>query len=76
VVFQRGRDGQNAEMETNKVLVRDFCKSALHLLRDGGECHIVHKTKAAFAHWNIAQLGCISVGNRVRAAACGCVMTW
>ena len=49
----KGRDGQNEEMERNKVLVRDFVASARHLLLRQGQIHINHKTKPPFNQWRI-----------------------
>lgn len=41
----RGQDGQNAEMDRNKELVRHFLANARFLLADHGEIHMNHKTK-------------------------------
>ena len=41
------RDGQNEEMDKNKqLLLQFFC---CHRVGAGGEIHILHKTKAAYA---------------------------
>eukprot|EP00639_Heterosigma_akashiwo_P013924 CAMPEP_0206365946 /NCGR_PEP_ID=MMETSP0294-20121207/3169_1 /ASSEMBLY_ACC=CAM_ASM_000327 /TAXON_ID=39354 /ORGANISM="Heterosigma akashiwo, Strain CCMP2393" /LENGTH=549 /DNA_ID=CAMNT_0053811937 /DNA_START=15 /DNA_END=1662 /DNA_ORIENTATION=+ len=52
-----GSDGQNQEMESNKQLVREFCKSAEDFLVPWGEVHMTHKTKPPFCHWGIERLG-------------------
>ena len=42
-----GMDGQNAEMEANKLLVREFGAAALGVLAPGpaAQVHVTHKTK-------------------------------
>lgn len=52
-----GQDGQNAEMEHNKSLVREFTHSAASLLHEQhGEIHMTHKTKPPFDQWKIEQV--------------------
>ena len=49
-----GLDGQNAQMEANKRLVREFAAAAAALLADErGEVHLTHKTKPPYSHWGI-----------------------
>jgi 25S rRNA (uracil2634-N3)-methyltransferase len=43
----KGQDGQNAEMDRNKTLVREFVAQAPLLLTRNGQIHINHKTKAS-----------------------------
>lgn len=53
-----GADGQNQEMEENKLLLARFFQLAGALLKpDIGELHITHKTKGAFAHWKLEDIG-------------------
>jgi hypothetical protein len=51
---QRGRDGQNEEMEENKKMLQDFFTHVIDLLVPGGEVHLVHKTKPPYNQWDIA----------------------
>ena len=51
VAVRDGKDGQNAEMEENKALVKGFLESASAMLNAGGEVHIRHKTKAPYSQW-------------------------
>ena len=57
----KGNDGQNAEMDANRELVRGFCRSVAPLLADGGEVHLSHKTKPPFNQWSLVEL-CIEAG--------------
>eukprot|EP00537_Pseudo-nitzschia_pungens_P004503 CAMPEP_0172367928 /NCGR_PEP_ID=MMETSP1060-20121228/24677_1 /TAXON_ID=37318 /ORGANISM="Pseudo-nitzschia pungens, Strain cf. cingulata" /LENGTH=333 /DNA_ID=CAMNT_0013092355 /DNA_START=100 /DNA_END=1101 /DNA_ORIENTATION=+ len=53
-----GADGQNQEMEQNKELLAQFFRLAGALLKPKtGELHITHKTKGAFAHWKLEEIG-------------------
>ena len=56
VAVRDGKDGQNAEMEENKALVKGFLESASAMLNAGGEVHIRHKTKAPYSQWGIARI--------------------
>jgi len=52
----KGQDGQNAEMEHNKQLVRGFVISAKSLLTPfNGQIHMNHKTKPPFNQWKIEE---------------------
>ena len=53
---QRGRDGQNEEMESNKMMLRKFFECSVHFLTPGGEVHLVHKTKPPYNQWNLSDL--------------------
>eukprot|EP00946_MAST-07B_sp_MAST-7B-sp1_P003679 g3679.t1 len=53
---QRGRDGQNEEMESNKRMLRRFFERAVNFLEPGGEVHIVHKTKPPYNQWDLSEL--------------------
>lgn len=58
-----GQDGQNDEMEHNKILIRQFLENASKiLLRPNGDIYICHKTKPPFNHWQIETLA-INVEN-------------
>lgn len=51
-----GQDGQNDAMEFNKQLIRDFVRNSIAselLDEDGGEIHMLHKTKPPFNQWQI-----------------------
>lgn len=72
-----GADGQNAEMEANKELVRSFGASAAALLArpdstirspggGGGELHITHKTKPPYCHWELARQATARSGLQLR----------
>lgn len=50
------RDGQNEEMDKNKQLLLQFFSRCHRVGVPGGEIHILHKTKAAYAHWGIIDL--------------------
>lgn len=50
---QRGKDGQNEEMEDNKIMLQEFFNHVVDLLVPGGEVHLVHKTKPPYNQWNI-----------------------
>ena len=52
---QRGRDGQNEEMEENKKMLRLFFSRVVDLLIPGGEVHLVHKTKPPYNQWDISE---------------------
>jgi 25S rRNA (uracil2634-N3)-methyltransferase len=47
------RDGQNQEMEQNKVLLAKFFGTVHRVCTPGGEVHIVHKTKPPYSHWDV-----------------------
>ena len=52
-----GQDGQNDAMEQNKELVRKFVANALPYLDDnGGEIHMIHKTKPPFNQWGLEKV--------------------
>jgi MYXO-CTERM domain-containing protein len=63
---QRGRDGQNEEMEGNKEMLRAFFEHAVRLLVPGGEVHLVHKTKPPYNQWDLSEL---VAGSGMRMAA-------
>jgi len=52
---QRGRDGQNEEMEDNKRMLKLFFSKVIDLLVPGGEVHLVHKTKPPYNQWDIEE---------------------
>ena len=64
---QRGRDGQNEEMESNKTMLREFFERCVNLLEPGGEVHLVHKTKPPYNQWDLSDLVAES-GMRLEAA--------
>jgi 25S rRNA (uracil2634-N3)-methyltransferase len=50
----KGQDGQNAAMEENKELVRNFMINALRFLDEKcGEIHMCHKTKPPYNQWKL-----------------------
>jgi hypothetical protein len=54
-----GQDGQNSQMDQNKLLVQKFVQNSVdHLQRGvgGGEIHMLHKTKPPYDQWNIEQV--------------------
>jgi 25S rRNA (uracil2634-N3)-methyltransferase len=52
-----GQDGQNAQMEFNKYLVRKFMVQASTLLHPiMGEAHMTHKTKPPYDQWKLDQV--------------------
>jgi hypothetical protein len=56
-VISMGQDGQNQEMENNKLLVSCFVSNAkTRLLKPHGEIHTGHKSKPPFNHWKLEQV--------------------
>jgi len=54
-----GKDGQSEQLEENKLLISNFLKSASSdIIVEGGEIHIVHKTKQPFSWWEIPKMEC------------------
>jgi 25S rRNA (uracil2634-N3)-methyltransferase len=53
----RGEDGQNKEMEMNKILLNDFFTLTSSLLtQHKGQVHVTHKTKPPFGQWEIEKI--------------------
>lgn len=63
--ISQGQDGQNAEMEHNKILVREFVANAWPLLTENGQIHMAHKTKPPFNQWKIEEVAVESCSNDV-----------
>ena len=51
-IFAPGQSGPNpASIESNKTLIREFLKSAQHILAQDGEIHITLKTSVPYNLW-------------------------
>jgi len=53
---EAGQDGQNAAMEMNKQMIREFVENARQLAAQGGEIMMCHKTKPPFNQWRIEEV--------------------
>lgn len=55
---EKGHDGQTELLKANQELIKNFLVSAAKLLQpDGGEIHVVHKTRPPFGWWEVPKLG-------------------
>jgi hypothetical protein len=55
VVVDAANDGQMQQFKDNIKLLKKFSKAAVRVLNPGGEVVVTHKTKASYAHWDIAK---------------------
>lgn len=52
-----GQDGQNKDMDANKLLVRKFVRNSVDFLATkNSEIHMIHKTKPPYDQWKIEEL--------------------
>jgi 25S rRNA (uracil2634-N3)-methyltransferase len=51
-----GDDGQTAQIEENRVLIKSFLRTSQSLLRSGAEVHISHKTVKPFGDWQVEKM--------------------
>ena len=52
-----GQDGQNNEMERNKLLIQNFVRNSIDFLKTNtSEIQMIHKTKPPYDQWNIEEL--------------------